>query len=177
MPFAINIFFISSSLVGCYYAYGLRLVPRLTILYIGKRRKMVKVLNSMTRNVCVIYNVFGLCILHGANLLLSGSHHYDILLKNTHYISKIDNSLVKYDIFLPSLSNRDNTLQVTECVIQRQVVTTCHSYILISNHADEIEMPWLFMITDKYYDGPISPSKQFLRNPILIINAGEGLVN
>ena len=159
MPFATNIFFISSSLVGCYNAYGLRLVPRLTILYIGKRRKMVKVLNLMTRNVCVIHNVFGLCILHGANLLLSGSHHYD--LKNTHYISKIDYSLVKYDIFRPSLSNCDNTLQVTECVIQRQVVTTCHSYILISNHADEIEMPLLFTITDKYYDGPISPSKQF----------------
>ena len=36
---------------------------------------MVKVLNSMTRSVCVTYIVFGLCILHDTNLVLSGSHH------------------------------------------------------------------------------------------------------
>ena len=36
---------------------------------------MVKVLNSVTRSVCVTYNVFGLCILHDTNLVLSGSHH------------------------------------------------------------------------------------------------------
>ena len=36
---------------------------------------MVKVLNSVTRSVCVTYNVFGLCMLHDTNLVLSGSHH------------------------------------------------------------------------------------------------------
>ena len=36
---------------------------------------MVKVLNSMTRSVCVTYNVFDLCILHDTNLALRGSHH------------------------------------------------------------------------------------------------------
>ena len=59
-----------------YYAYGLLFVPRLTILDIGKRWKMVKVLNSMTRRVCIIHNVFGLCILHDTNLVLSGSSRY-----------------------------------------------------------------------------------------------------
>ena len=59
-----------------YYAYGLLFVPRLTILDIGKRWKMVKVLNSMTRRVYIIHNVFGLCILHDTNLVLSGSSRY-----------------------------------------------------------------------------------------------------
>ena len=59
-----------------YYAYGLLFVPRLTILDNGKRWKMVKVLNSMTRRVCIIHNVFGLCILHDTNLVLSGSSRY-----------------------------------------------------------------------------------------------------
>ena len=37
-------------------------------------------------------------------------------------------------------------------------------------------MPLLFMITDKYYDGRISPSITiFLRNPVLII-LGKALV-
>ena len=78
-----------------YCTYGLFFVPRPTILYIKKKWKLVKVFNSMTRSVCVNYNVFGLCIPHDANLVLSGSHHQDTLLKNTHYISKIDYSLVK----------------------------------------------------------------------------------
>ena len=59
-----------------YYAYGLLFVPRLTILDIGKRSKMVKVLISMTRRVCIIHNVFGLCILHDTNLVLIGSSRY-----------------------------------------------------------------------------------------------------
>ena len=34
------------------------------------------------------------------------------------------------------------------------------------------------MITDKYYEGRISPSiNNFLRNPIQIISAGKALVN
>ena len=38
-------------------------------------------------------------------------------------------------------------------------------------------MPLLFMITDKYYDGRISPSITiFLRNPVLIICGGKALV-
>ena len=59
-----------------YYLYGLLFVPRLTILDIGKRWKMVKVLISMTRRVCIIHNVFGLCILHDTNLVLIGSSRY-----------------------------------------------------------------------------------------------------
>ena len=39
-------------------------------------------------------------------------------------------------------------------------------------------MPLLSMITDKYYEGRISPSiNNFLRNPIQIISAGKALVN
>ena len=38
-------------------------------------------------------------------------------------------------------------------------------------------MPLLFMITDKYYEGRISPSITiFLRNPVLIICGGKALV-
>ena len=68
--FMLSLFFITSSLVRYYYAYGL-----LTILDIGKSCKMVKVLDSMTRSVCIIYNVSSLFILHDANLVLRGSHH------------------------------------------------------------------------------------------------------
>ena len=56
-------------------------------------------------------------ILHDTNLVLSGSHHQDSLLKNALYMSKIDYSLFKYDIFPLFLSNRDNILHITECVI------------------------------------------------------------
>ena len=39
-------------------------------------------------------------------------------------------------------------------------------------------MPLLSMITDKYYEGRISPSiNNFLRNPIQIISAEKALVN
>ena len=39
-------------------------------------------------------------------------------------MSKIDYSLVKFDIFPFILSNRDNILQASDCDIQRLVVTT-----------------------------------------------------
>ena len=92
--FMLSLFFITSSLVRYYYAYVL-----LTILDIGKSCKMVKVLDSMTRSVCIIYNVSSLCILHDANLVLRGSHHSDNLMKNALYMSKIDYSLAEFDIF------------------------------------------------------------------------------
>ena len=116
MLFTIEIFY---NLIFCryYYTYGLLFVPQLTILDIGKRWKMVKVLNSTTQSICVTYSVFGLCILHDTNLVLSGSHHQDTLSKNALYMSKIDYSLFKYDIFPLFLSNRDNILHITECVI------------------------------------------------------------
>ena len=38
-------------------------------------------------------------------------------------------------------------------------------------------MPLLFMITDKYYDKRSFPINSFLRNHIVIINAGGALVN
>ena len=113
MLFTIEIFY---NLIFCryYYTYGLLFVPQLTILDIGKRWKMVKVLNSTTQSICVTYSVLGLCILHDTNLVLSGSHHQDTLSKNALYMSKIDYSLFKYDIFPLFLSNRDNILHVTE---------------------------------------------------------------
>ena len=114
MPFTIDIFY---NLIFCQILLRIFFVLRLTILDIGKRWKMVKVLNSTTQSICVTYSVFGLCILHDTNLVLSGSHHQDTLLKNALYMSKIDYSLFKYDIFPLFLSNRDNILHITECVI------------------------------------------------------------
>ena len=53
-------------------------------------------------------------------------------------MSKIDYSLVKYDIFPLILSNRDNMLHVTECVLQLEssaVTTPPHLNIKSYRHS------------------------------------------